>query len=62
MSAIRDSLNRIAEALERLVALEERKVQAGKKVLDIAARQQCELAGRRPVVELVESENEPGPV
>ncbi len=51
-------LERIAAALERLIALEERKLQTGAKVVGIAARQQRELQGR-PNVELVESD--PGP-
>lgn len=46
MSAIRESLERIATALERLVALETRKAGAGTKVLDIATRQQREAEGR----------------
>ncbi len=52
--------SRIAEALEGLVAIEERKLGAGTKVLDIAARQERELEGH-PVVELVTQKNRPGP-
>ena len=53
-----ESLERIAAALERLIALEERKLQTGVKVLGIAKRQQRELEGT-PNVELVESDPEP---
>ena len=60
MTTTRESLERIAIALERLVALEERKVQGAKKVLNIAARQQRELDGR-PNLELTKPYDKPGP-
>ena len=43
LDVIRAALERIGKALERLVALEERKVGSAKKILDVAARQQREL-------------------
>ncbi len=55
MSDLSDAVKAIeslAEAIERLVAIEERKLGAGTKVLEIAARQEREMEGR-PVVELV---------
>ena len=55
-----EALQRIAKALETLVLIETRKAGGGAKVLEIAERQRHELTGR-PVVELVEPENKPGP-
>lgn len=52
-------LERIAAAIEGLVAIEERKLGAGTKVLTIAARQERELEGRA-AVELVDMDT-PGP-
>ena len=43
LDAIRESLERIAKALEDLVRLETRKVGSAKKIFDGAARQQREL-------------------
>ena len=48
MSTIRESLERIAGALERLVALEERKAEQGGKVFDIAAKQRREAENEKP--------------
>lgn len=56
-----NALERIADALEKLVALEERKFGAGTRVLEIAARQEREMMEGRPVVELVNPKNRPGP-
>ena len=53
-------LGRIADVLEQIVAIEERKLGAGTRVLDIAARQEREMEGR-PVVELVNQKSRPGP-
>ena len=60
MAAVRESLERIATALERLVALHEREAGGAKAVLSLAERQRREDEGR-PAVELVDPENEPGP-
>ena len=61
-----EAVERIAAAVERnaagiegLLAIEERKLGAGTKALDIAARQERDMEGR-PVIELVNTEK-PGP-
>lgn len=54
------AIERLAGAIEGLVAIEERKLGAGIGALDIAARQERELRGR-PVVELVNPDDMPGP-
>ena len=62
MSALSDAVKAIeslTEAIEGLVAIEERKLGVGTKVLDIAARQEREMEGRK-VVELV-NPKKPGP-
>lgn len=43
LDAIREPLGRIAVALEKLAALEERKAESAKKIADLATRHQREL-------------------
>ena len=43
LDAIREPLERIAVALEKLAALEERKAESAKKIADLATRHQREL-------------------
>ena len=54
-----EAVEDIATALEQLVVIEARKAGGG-KALEMAARQDRETEGR-PVIELVDPENEPGP-
>ena len=59
IESLTEAVERAADGIEGLRAIQERKLGAGTKVLEITARQERELEGRK-VVELV-NPKKPGP-